>query len=165
MARLLKAVDKVLIFRRPMGGLNSRPQQKWQKQLLNDQKGNVPATRLEPRTFRVQNTHSGTELQRQLGYCQLFWYLIRIWNDRWYHKICLWKDGLASAKGHYISKSREKKLKINFLRIWSLDFSSYTSDDFLIAKERTPHSQKCARILIDSKSIPDSVFWNPTIFA
>ena len=89
--------------------------------------------------------------------CQLFWYLIRIWNDRWYHKICLWKDGLASAKGHYISKSRGKKLKINFLRIWSLDFSSYTSYDFLIAKERTPHSQKSARISIDSKSIPDSV--------
>ena len=89
--------------------------------------------------------------------CQLFWYLISIWNDRWCHKICLWKDGLASAKGHYISKSREKKLKINFLRIWSLDFSSYTSYDSLIAKERTPHNQKCARILIDSKSIPDSV--------
>ena len=51
----------------------------------------------------------------------------------------------------------KKKLKINFLRIWSLDFSSYTSYDFLIAKERTPHSQKCARISIDSKSIPDSV--------
>ena len=26
----------------------------------------MPATRLEPQTLRVQNTHSGTELQKQL---------------------------------------------------------------------------------------------------
>ena len=43
----------------------------------------------------------------------------------------------------------------------SLDFSSYTSYDFLISKERTPNSQKSARISIYSKLISDSVTWVP----
>lgn len=67
------------------------------------------------------------------------------------------KIDLPQQKDITFQNPWKKKLKINFLRIWSLDFSSYTSYDFLIAKERTPHSQKCARISIDSKSIPDSV--------
>ena len=61
-------------------------------------------------------------------------------------------------------KLHEKKFKFNFFRILSLDFTFYTSYDFLISKERTPNSQKSARISIYSKLISDSVTWVPGQF-
>ena len=67
------------------------------------------------------------------------------------------KMDLPQQKDITFQNPGKKELNINFLRIWSLDFSSYTSYGFLIAKGRTLNSQKSARISIDSKSIPDSV--------
>ena len=51
------------------------------------------------------------------------------------------KMDLPQQKDITFQNPGEKKLKINFLRIWSLDFSSYITYDFLIAKER-PHIVK-----------------------
>ena len=63
----------------------------------------------------------------------------------------------AMPKENSVSKSRKKNSKFIFFRIWSLDFSSFTSYGFLLPKGRTPNSQKSARISIDSKSISDCV--------
>ena len=60
-------------------------------------------------------------------------------------------------KENSVSKSRKKNSKFIFFRIWSLDFSSFTSYGFLLPKGRTPNSQKSARISIDLESILDCV--------
>ena len=63
----------------------------------------------------------------------------------------------AMPKENSVSKSRKKNSKFIFFRIWSLDFSSFTSYGFLLPKGRTPNSQKSARISIDLESISDCV--------
>ena len=60
-------------------------------------------------------------------------------------------------KENSVSKSRKKNSKFIFFRIWSLDFSSFTSYGFLLPKGRTQNSQKSARISIDLESISDCV--------
>ena len=63
----------------------------------------------------------------------------------------------AMPKENSVSKSRKKNSKFIFFRIWSLDFSSFTSYGFLLPKGRTQNSQKSARISIDLESISDCV--------
>ena len=120
---------------------------------------------LKPQAFCVQNKHFSNKLRSHLHYQFSCFDTKYSCCDSYLRSEIL--DNIfrfAIAKWGCISKSMKKKIKFIFFRILSLDFSSYTSYDFLISKERTPNSQKSARISIYSKLISDSVTWVPGQF-
>ena len=151
MAWLLTAVDKVLFFAMPRGGLNSRPLQKWKEQLLNDKKKKYAFNRARAADL----PHAKETLWH--------WATEAITKDAIYLNSYTQSEILdeikifAMPKENSVSKSRKKNSKFIFFRIWSLDFSSYTSYGFLIAKGRTLNSQNSAKISIDLESVSDCV--------
>ena len=102
----------------------------------------MPSIGLKPQTFRMQKRHFGTAIYLNLYTQSEILDEIKIF---------------AMPKENCVSKSRKKNSKFIFFRIWSLDFSSFTSYGFLLPKGRTPNSQKSARISIDLESISDCV--------
>ena len=106
----------------------------------------------------MQNKHSGTELRRQLQIKVSCFYRQDSCFDRYLRSKILDNISRFAMENEIVFQNPGKKLKFNFFRILSLDFSFHTIYDFLIGKERTPNSQKSARISFDSKSISDSVF-------
>ena len=107
---------------------------------------------LKPQAFCVQNKHFSNKLRSHLHYqFSCFDTKYSCFDSYLRSEILDNISRFAIAEWNCISKSMKKKLKFIFFRILSLDFSSYTSYDFLISKERTPNSQKSARISIHSK--------------
>ena len=142
----------------PRGGLNSRPLQKWKEQLLNEKKKKYAFNRARAADLpHAKETpwHWATEAITKDAI-----YLNSYTQSEILDEIKIF----AMPKENSVSKSRKKNSKFIFFRIWSLDFSSFTSYGFLLPKGRTPNSQKSARISIYSKLISDSVTWVPGQF-
>ena len=151
MAWLLTAVDKVLFFAMPRGGFELTTPTKMKRTAFEWQKKKYAFNRARAADL----PHAKETLWH--------WATETITKDAIYLNSYTQSEILdeikifAMPKENSVSKSRKKNSKFIFFRIWSLDFSSFTSYGFLLPKGRTPNSQKSARISIDLESISDCV--------